>query len=113
MKHPVPEEWLAYHYGEIADPERAALREHLESCADCRARVAEFQQTLGALDDWKLPAQRPRRAVRTAWRWAAAAVIALCVGFVLGRANGSREVAALRTEMKQSRVDANADAARA
>ncbi len=33
--HPSPDQWLAYHRGELPDGEEARLQEHLARCRDC------------------------------------------------------------------------------
>jgi hypothetical protein len=35
MDHPSPDQWIAYHRGELADDEEARLHEHLVRCRDC------------------------------------------------------------------------------
>jgi len=119
MKHPAREEWIAYLYDETAPAEKTALDAHAQSCPECRAHLESLQQTRAVLDEWQLPLARRRSfAGRSLARWAAAAAIVLCVGFAIGRstASNSREVAALRVEMKQlaaqSKVEAGVETVR-
>ena len=35
MNHPSPDQWIAYHRGELAEGEEARLQEHLVRCRDC------------------------------------------------------------------------------
>jgi Putative zinc-finger len=47
VDHPSPEQWIAYHRGELADDEAARLQEHLVRCRDCfdlAAGAAAFAQ---------------------------------------------------------------------
>jgi anti-sigma factor RsiW len=39
---------IAYMDGELPDSEAALVEEHLESCAECRSRLAAYQQVSGA-----------------------------------------------------------------
>lgn len=83
--------------GELSRPAEASAREHLATCAECRARVdaakreqAEVEALLRAVDDpppgvdadaiaaTAEARARARRAGRL--RWAAGVVLALCVG---------------------------------
>jgi RNA polymerase sigma factor (sigma-70 family) len=57
------EEWMSYLYDEANDVERVRLSEHLEDCASCRARVAEWRATQKNLDDsWLQPRCTTRKA---------------------------------------------------
>jgi hypothetical protein len=45
MDHPSPDQWIAYHRGELAAEEEARFQEHLARCRDCfdlAAAAAEF-----------------------------------------------------------------------
>jgi anti-sigma factor RsiW len=48
---------ISYTDGRATDVERAAVERHIESCAACRARVAEFRGVWSALDE--APALEP------------------------------------------------------
>jgi len=112
MKHPARDEWISYLYDEVAPAKKSALAEHLQQCPECQAQLGGFQQAMGALDEWTLPAHRRSSAAGTWLKWAAAAAVVLSVGFAVGRstASGSREIAALRSEMKQLVAQSTADA---
>ena len=49
--------FAAYLYGELEGPAREQVEAHLEHCADCAAQLSAHRETLGHLDDWKLPTQ--------------------------------------------------------
>jgi hypothetical protein len=40
------------------------VNQHLESCADCKARLNEFRQTMALLDEWQAPEASPYFDVR-------------------------------------------------
>jgi hypothetical protein len=42
-----------------AAPSNNAAQAHVDSCADCRAELAELQATFALLDEWKAPAPSP------------------------------------------------------
>jgi anti-sigma factor RsiW len=48
---------ISYTDGRATDAERAAVERHIETCAVCRARVAEFRGVWGVLDE--APALEP------------------------------------------------------
>jgi electron transfer flavoprotein alpha subunit len=88
MNHPQPEEWMSYLYDEANSKERAHLRAHLQTCAECAAKLGEWQSARKNLDAWRLPrgAKRARVALAApAFKWAAAAAIFLGAGFLAGR----------------------------
>jgi len=103
MSHPKPEEWVPYLYKEAKPEVRHQLRQHLQTCPDCRAEVAAWKHTLGRLDSWQAP--KPLRLRITPlpalkWPLAATAVLVLGLGFILGRltSNAAAE-AKLRTTL--------------
>lgn len=64
MDHPSPDQWIAYHRGELTEDEEARLQEHLARCRDCfdlAAGAAAFVQP----DEEPGPGQ----AVETAALW--------------------------------------------
>ena len=86
MNHPTREEWMSFLYDELTDEQRANLAAHLAVCPDCKTCVNDWRATGNDLRSWQLPVRRARFALqRPVLRWAAAAVIMLCVGFGVGR----------------------------
>jgi hypothetical protein len=43
LPHPTPDELVAYHSGELPDPERERLREHLALCPECADFVLDYR----------------------------------------------------------------------
>jgi hypothetical protein len=106
-QHISDEDLLLDYYGEITSEQRAVMRAHVESCADCRALDRELRAVLALVDSEPVPEAPPgfEREMwarlepdvvsafrRTTWsfefpRWMlAASVAALAVGsFALGR----------------------------
>ena len=85
MTHPTREEWMEYLYGEADAKPRTQLAAHLQSCPECRQRIAEWRQAMNDLDQWSLP--QGRRSIARAgraFRWAAAAMLLLALGLGLG-----------------------------
>jgi hypothetical protein len=90
MKHPTPEDWLSFVYDEVAPAQQREWRQHLESCAECRAHVEARWRTLTRLDDWRLAP--PRHAAAPLWqplKWAAAAAVVFGIGFGVARLTAS------------------------
>ena len=107
MKHPAPEEWAAYVFGEASPQRKRELNEHLADCAECAQEVGGWQRSLGRLDQWELPPRNGRPAsVLPALRLALAACLLLLLGFGFGRLFSSpasgQSVAALRAELQQT-----------
>lgn len=108
MKHPNPQEWVAYLYRDVDAPSRSRLNDHLAQCESCRAQIERWRRVQQHLDSWQLPTQRAvkppaLRAYPTLLRWAAAAVLMLALGFSLGRSSGGvspETVAALRDDLR-------------
>jgi len=99
MKHPSDEEWMDYLYEELTEQRAQDLKAHLAVCSDCSRKVGAWQETRGALNQWKLPEPVPARAHQLPWmRIAAAAAIILAVGFGWGRA--SFDTAALAQQIR-------------
>lgn len=92
MNHPKPEEWVAYMYGETPGTVKRELREHLNSCDQCREEIGGWQRSLKGLDAWKLPRARSRqpKLFLPMLSWAAAAAIILLLGIVIGRATSPK-----------------------
>jgi hypothetical protein len=100
MKHPAPEQWMDWLYQELPSEQHRELDAHLAMCADCRQQVDAWRQTMGALDEWQVPAPA-RITARTPMllRWAAAAAVVLGIGIGLGRLTAPPvDTAALRAE---------------
>jgi len=85
MKHPKPEEWPPYLFGEATPEARHKLADHLQHCPDCAAEIAGWRQSLGKLDRWKLPRMRTRSWAAPLRKWGAAAALLLGAGVGLGR----------------------------
>jgi negative regulator of sigma E activity len=92
---------MAFLYGEVAPERTRELDQHLVECAACAEQVSAWRSGMSALDDWKLPAMRATRPwALPVVKWAAAAAVVLCVGFVLGRQTSP--ASAELTELKAS-----------
>lgn len=82
MKHPAPEEWMPYLYQETSDI--SGLEAHLSECEACRQQLRQWQALKASLDSWRLP-KRPNQSRSfwsARWRWAAAAILFLSMGFL-------------------------------
>lgn len=80
MTHPTREEWMSYLYDEVPAKARAALDQHLHSCAECRTQLSTWRVATRELSDWNLPKRSRRSVLPALTRWAvAAAVVALAV----------------------------------
>src|SRR5579859_5609001 len=92
MNHPKPEEFVAYVYGETTGAVQRQLADHLQNCPQCRQEIESWQRSLKGLDNWKLPrpSREPSRLVLPVLRWAAAAVIILFAGILVGRATAPK-----------------------
>ena len=77
----------------VATPE---VDQHIQSCADCATRLAEFRQTMALLDEWKTPEPSPYFDVRlrarlreeaakaTAWwQWVRKPALAISLGLLM------------------------------
>ena len=107
MNHPKREEWVPYLYGEAKPEVRRELKAHLKHCAECRAELAVWEQTLGRLDAWELPrVRRNYSAALPVLQWAVAAVVLLASGLIVGHLltaghDPSAIHAALEPQMRQ------------
>ena len=102
LSHPTAAEWMAFLYGESAAPRRREMGAHLADCPACSAHAKAWRASLHDLDEWILPASRPApRAWLPVLRWAAAAIVVLGVGMVLGRlmSPSAGDVAALKASV--------------
>ncbi len=106
MKHPEPEQWVPYLYGEAGPELRQELKAHLEVCASCREEFSRWQRSSRRLDTWKLRrGQESRERFAPALKWAAAAMLmlglGLGLGFGAGRVSaGKSDVARLRAALE-------------
>jgi hypothetical protein len=100
MTHPASEQLVSWIYGEATNSKE--LRAHLNVCAECRAQVETWRNTMKALDEMPAPVAH-RRSVSRPLQWAAAA--ALIVGFAAGAfafsARESKMRAAMRSDMQE------------
>jgi len=91
MNHPRPEEWVPYLSGEARPDIGRQLDTHLRECRACRDEVERWERALGRLDAWKLPrVSQPLEAFVPVFKWAVAAMAALCVAFGVGRFTAPR-----------------------
>ena len=95
---------MAFLYGEVVPERKRELETHLAECVPCTEQVSAWRSGMTALDDWKIPATR----ATTTWalpvlKWAAAAAVVLCAGFVLGRQTSpaSAALVELKTSVAQ------------
>ncbi|MHC5033604.1 MAG: anti-sigma factor family protein [Planctomycetota bacterium] len=104
MSHPTSEEWMEYLYGELAGEARSALAAHLQECGECQEQVESWRGVMTQLDAWQIPQGRRRApAMRGLVRLAAAAVVLLGLGIVVGRLSApSLDVASLRADLERS-----------
>ena len=92
MNHPKPEQWVPYLYGEASSNERRALKSHLRDCSQCREEIQTWKRSLGRLDSWKISRARLGQSQLLAplLSWAAAAVLMLMGGILIGRATAPK-----------------------
>jgi anti-sigma factor RsiW len=100
------ERLIGYVYDECEPAERAAVQEHLDSCAECRTEIAALRSVRGDLQAWDVPDHesvwRPfAPAPAPPWwsqvpRWAMAA--AASVVMVSGAAGGAASYAFLNQQ---------------
>ena len=84
MNHPTEDQLLLLAYGELAEPEVAAIESHLAACPGCANQLSRLERASVALEV-ALPERRPRVVAWTALgALAAAAAIAavLLIGTV-------------------------------
>ena len=87
MAHPNQEEWMEYLYGEVDPQRQEELSVHLHSCQDCRSQVSQWRTAMQGLDSWVWSngGSQRRRWFLGPVRWAAAVLVILTAGMVLGR----------------------------
>src|SRR5262245_19624289 len=115
MKHPAPEEWMAWLYDEVTAPEKKALTAHLEACQSCQGQVAAWRSTMAVLDEMPAPVAR-KRFPAIPLQWAAMAALLIAMGIVLGRfvfpTSDQRISATMQQQIQQQVAAARADLAR-
>jgi hypothetical protein len=105
MKHYTDQDWIPFLFGEARREERRRLATHLAECPECAAEMAQWRQSLGWLDRWKLPKPRGRdTAIEPMLKWAVAALLLLGVGLAVGRwsASAGPDPKQLRAEVERS-----------
>ena len=89
MNHPNDEQWMSYLYDELNSADRAGLKAHLQTCAECKTRISEWQATKSRLSAWQVtarPSPRPPAIFALPLlKWSAAAAIFLFAGIAVGR----------------------------
>jgi len=91
MNHPKPEEWVTYLYEEAEPQAQRELKAHLDSCPQCRAELAGWEQSLKRLDAWRLPRAGSQPFLPVAMlKWGAAAVALLLLGYVAGHSTAPK-----------------------
>lgn len=69
------EELELFALGDLEPNERAAIEEHVQSCAECSQRLAEAEETLARMSSM-LPSYRAPHRTQTAWRPSARVAVA-------------------------------------
>jgi hypothetical protein len=110
MEHPTHEELAEFLYEEVSPARQFQIAQHVDACAECRARVTSWRNIRQALHSWELPQRSLKligqpRTTKT-WqivRWAVAAMVMLAVGYGMGRNTGASpsDVKQLRAELAQ------------
>jgi anti-sigma factor RsiW len=77
MTHPTDDALLLFAYGELPEPDTAALTRHLGECAACRARLARLDRSRVAVD-WAV-GRRGGTLRRRVWTVALGALAAAAV----------------------------------
>src|SRR5690348_1439390 len=90
MNHPKPEELAEFLYDEVEPSRREEISKHLASCEECAGQIASWRSVRKELAGWKVPAgNSSARSAPLAFaqpiKWAAAAVVFLCVGYGVAR----------------------------
>jgi len=102
VNHPSAQDWMEFLYREMPAPRRRELGDHLSQCPACSSQLKSWRAGMSALDEWELPVtQRAPSHWQPALKWAAAAAVVLCIGFLLGRQtpNAAGELAALKASV--------------
>lgn len=103
MKHPTPEDWMAYLYREIRGQAKADLQAHLEVCPRCQQDVAAWRGAMQSLDQWRFPRKQPVFALtQPILKWGLAALFLIMVGYGIGRLSvAASNVEALRAAIEK------------
>jgi anti-sigma factor ChrR (cupin superfamily) len=113
MKHPNREQWIGFLYEDCDAAEKIDLAAHLETCAECRSHLQTWRNTMGALNEYRLPAinnisiwkRTGMTALRRAWLpLSAAAAMVLVAGVLIGSALQSRGGASQRQTIADLRA---------
>src|SRR5262245_60486615 len=101
MKHPTPEEWMAFLYDEDEPVRHDALRTHAESCSECVDKLRAWRGSMQSLDEWPGRVENRRLNRQLSAVKIAAAVLILAVGFGIGRGlqRPTADLAAFRAEL--------------
>lgn len=95
MKHPAETEWMDYIYNEAAPARRRELKAHLRDCPECQSRVGGWQSVGRALDRSAPRGRAWNTLLPAKLKWAAAAVLAIGLGYASGRASASANAKAI------------------
>ena len=104
MNHPKPEEFAGFLYDEVDAAKREEITKHLASCETCAAQIASWRTVRKELAGWQIPTTGfpARRAISFGQpvKWAAAAILFLCVGYGSARLTSpSIDPSKLRAEL--------------
>ena len=112
------EQLIGYVYDECEPDERAAVQQHLESCAECRTEIAALRSVRDDLQAWDVPDHESvwkpfTPAPAPAWwqqvpRWAMAAAAGAVI--VSGAAGGAAAIAMMPPVLAAPVVASNAPA---
>ena len=107
MKHPAPEEWSAYVFGESSPDRKRELKAHLAACSECAEEISGWERSLQRLDQWELTSPERRTVtLQPVVKLALAACFLLLIGFAFGRQFDSSP--ALRAEFQRGVAEAEA-----
>lgn len=87
-RHPSEEHWMEFLYGELPASQKSEVERHLQQCAECRTKRAQFESTQRSLDTWRVTVPAKFRVAREwspALKWAAAAALLVTTAFAAGR----------------------------
>ncbi|MEK7686309.1 MAG: zf-HC2 domain-containing protein [Verrucomicrobiota bacterium] len=86
LKHPTPEDWMAYLYRELRGQAKADFQAHLEVCPRCQQDVAAWRGSMQNLDQWRFPRKQPVLGLaQPILKWGMAALFLIMVGYGIGR----------------------------